>query len=153
MGFCIVLLESMSRNNMTEHRGPSMKEILLRLGYRAALVTLSPPDCLVCGWKSKLSTRVNAVMKGRGRRCVASRITCSEPDQMAMNPSTLASPFPRFHSRHTSFPCTFDCTFHKSEAEIRWRTRTVRMEVWEFYRCDRNSASAFLLCSSKHPAV
>jgi hypothetical protein len=41
----------------------------------------------------------------------------------------------------------------QSEAEIRSRTRTVRMEVWEFYLCDRNSASAFLLCSSKHPAV
>jgi hypothetical protein len=24
------------------------------------------------------------------------------------------------------------------------------MEMWEFYRCDRNSASAFLLCRSKH---
>ena len=40
----------------------------------------------------------------------------------------------------------------RSEAEIRWRTRTARKEVWEFVSYDRNSASAFLLCSSKRAA-
>ena len=50
------------------------------------------------------------------------------------------------------------CDFRpRSEAEIRWRTRTARKEVWEFESSDRNGAQPFccvarstLLCRSKH---